>query len=144
MVSSIKKRLTACKNQPCYRKYRWSLQAIWLVLLRLVRVILKLFLVQSIRIVITFRLCRGSDWENSWFFAYTWQWHWVFSRLDFCFFLSLERWTYATKPGSYGSFEIMPLLCPDGFDTCTTTLEARERLRKRNTDGTTHSHLIER
>lgn len=29
----------------------------------------------------------------------------------------------------------MPLLCPNGFNTCTTTLEARERLRKPNTDG---------
>lgn len=29
----------------------------------------------------------------------------------------------------------MPLLCPHGFDTCTTTLDARERLRKKNTDG---------
>lgn len=37
--------------------------------------------------------------------------------------------------GTYGNFEIMPLLCPDGFDTCTTTLAARERLRKNNTDG---------
>ena len=37
--------------------------------------------------------------------------------------------------GTYGNFEIMPLLCPDGFDTCTTTLDARQRLRKPNTDG---------
>jgi hypothetical protein len=29
----------------------------------------------------------------------------------------------------------MPLLCPGGFDTCTTTLLARERYRKNNTDG---------
>ena len=29
----------------------------------------------------------------------------------------------------------MPLLCPGGFDTCTTTLAARQRLRKPNTDG---------
>lgn len=28
----------------------------------------------------------------------------------------------------------MPLLCPGGFDTCTTTLAARERFRKNNTD----------
>ena len=28
----------------------------------------------------------------------------------------------------------MPLLCPGGFDTCTTSLEARERFRKNNTD----------
>lgn len=37
--------------------------------------------------------------------------------------------------GTYGNFEIMPLLCPNGFDTCTTTILARERLRKLNTDG---------
>ncbi|KAF8070109.1 glycoside hydrolase family 92 protein [Lyophyllum atratum] len=36
--------------------------------------------------------------------------------------------------GTYGNFEIMPLLCPNGFDTCTTTLAARQRLRKLNTD----------
>lgn len=36
--------------------------------------------------------------------------------------------------GSYGNFEIMPLLCPDGFDFCTTSLDARQRLRKNNTD----------
>ncbi|KAG9220559.1 hypothetical protein CCMSSC00406_0004015 [Pleurotus cornucopiae] len=36
--------------------------------------------------------------------------------------------------GTYGNFEIMPLLCPNGFATCTTTLLARERLRKLNTD----------
>ncbi|KAL9711479.1 hypothetical protein Ac2012v2_004550 [Leucoagaricus gongylophorus] len=36
--------------------------------------------------------------------------------------------------GTYGNFEIMPLLCPHGFDTCTTTLDTRERLRKKNTD----------
>ncbi|KAA1471821.1 glycoside hydrolase family 92 protein [Dentipellis sp. KUC8613] len=36
--------------------------------------------------------------------------------------------------GTYGNFEIMPLLCPHGFDTCTTKLAARERLRKNNTD----------
>ena len=29
----------------------------------------------------------------------------------------------------------MPLLCPGGFDTCTTRLVARERLRKNDTDG---------
>ena len=37
--------------------------------------------------------------------------------------------------GSYGNFEIMPLLCPGGFNSCTTTLAARERLRKPNSDG---------
>ncbi|KAF8627844.1 hypothetical protein AX15_004260 [Amanita polypyramis BW_CC] len=36
--------------------------------------------------------------------------------------------------GSYGNFEIMPLLCPGGFETCTTRLNARERLRKPYTD----------
>lgn len=36
--------------------------------------------------------------------------------------------------GSYGNFEIMPLLCPQGFDSCTTTLNNRLRLRKPNTD----------
>lgn len=36
--------------------------------------------------------------------------------------------------GSYGNFEIMPLLCPGGFDTCTTSLDARQRFRKNNTD----------
>ena len=39
--------------------------------------------------------------------------------------------------GTYGNFEIMPLLCPGGFNTCTTTLAARQRLRKPNTDGLT-------
>jgi hypothetical protein len=37
--------------------------------------------------------------------------------------------------GSYGNFEVMPLLCPGGFDTCTTTLAARERYRMNDTDG---------
>ena len=37
--------------------------------------------------------------------------------------------------GTYGNFEIMPLLCPGGFITCTTTLAARERLRKPDSDG---------
>ncbi|KAJ7646924.1 glycoside hydrolase family 92 protein [Roridomyces roridus] len=36
--------------------------------------------------------------------------------------------------GTYGNFEIMPLLCPKGFDTCTTRLVTRERKRKNNTD----------
>ena len=35
----------------------------------------------------------------------------------------------------------MPLLCPGGFDTCTTTLAARERLRKNNTDGLSLYHV---
>jgi len=37
--------------------------------------------------------------------------------------------------GSYGNFEIMPLICPGGFDTCTPNLAGRERLRMSNTDG---------
>ncbi|OCH93726.1 glycoside hydrolase family 92 protein [Obba rivulosa] len=37
--------------------------------------------------------------------------------------------------GTYGNFEIMPLLCPHGFDTCTTSLETRERFRLNNTDN---------
>lgn len=36
--------------------------------------------------------------------------------------------------GTYGNAEIMPLLCPKGFDTCTTSLASRERFRKPNTD----------
>lgn len=36
--------------------------------------------------------------------------------------------------GTYGNFEVMPVLCPHGFDTCTTSLAARQRLRKPNTD----------
>ncbi|KAH9946931.1 glycoside hydrolase family 92 protein [Amylocystis lapponica] len=39
-----------------------------------------------------------------------------------------------SSSGTYGNFEIMPLLCPGGFDSCTTTLESRERYRKNNTD----------
>ena len=47
------------------------------------------------------------------------------------FINSLNQYT-----GTYGNFEIMPLLCPGGFNTCTTTLAARERLRKPDSDGT--------
>lgn len=36
--------------------------------------------------------------------------------------------------GTYGNFEIMPLLCPGGFNSCTTKLADRQRLRKPNTD----------
>ncbi|KIM45421.1 glycoside hydrolase family 92 protein [Hebeloma cylindrosporum] len=36
--------------------------------------------------------------------------------------------------GTYGNFEIMPLLCPGGFNSCTTKLADRQRLRKSNTD----------
>jgi hypothetical protein len=38
--------------------------------------------------------------------------------------------------GTYGNFEVMPLICPGGFETCTTTLAARERYRMNDTDGT--------
>ena len=37
--------------------------------------------------------------------------------------------------GTYGNFEIMPVLCPGGFETCTTSLAARQRLREPLTDG---------
>ncbi|KAI0675348.1 glycoside hydrolase family 92 protein [Trametes maxima] len=36
--------------------------------------------------------------------------------------------------GTYGNFEIMPMVCPGGFNTCPVTLAARERFRKNNTD----------
>ncbi|KAF7969869.1 hypothetical protein HWV62_25649 [Athelia sp. TMB] len=36
--------------------------------------------------------------------------------------------------GTYGNFEILPLLCPHGFNSCTTALTAREIQRKNNTD----------
>ncbi|PFH46186.1 glycoside hydrolase family 92 protein [Amanita thiersii Skay4041] len=36
--------------------------------------------------------------------------------------------------GTYGNFEIMPLLCPNGFNTCATRLDDRERLRQPFTD----------
>ncbi|KAF9061315.1 glycoside hydrolase family 92 protein [Rhodocollybia butyracea] len=36
--------------------------------------------------------------------------------------------------GSYGNFEIMPMTCPGGFDTCATMLTDRETFRKNNTD----------
>lgn len=36
--------------------------------------------------------------------------------------------------GTYGNFEIMPLLCPEGFDTCAVRLDDRLRYRKNNTD----------
>ncbi|KAF8902926.1 glycoside hydrolase family 92 protein [Gymnopilus junonius] len=43
--------------------------------------------------------------------------------------------------GTYGNFEIMPLLCPGGFDTCPTTLSQRERLRKNNADDATPGYF---
>lgn len=36
--------------------------------------------------------------------------------------------------GSYGNFEIMPMFCPGGFDTCLTKVEDRLRFRKNLTD----------
>ena len=36
--------------------------------------------------------------------------------------------------GTYGNFEIMPMFCPDGFNSCNVTLATRERFRKNNTD----------
>lgn len=36
--------------------------------------------------------------------------------------------------GTYGNFEIMPMFCPGGFNTCNVTLASRERFRKNNTD----------
>ncbi|EJD03194.1 glycoside hydrolase family 92 protein [Fomitiporia mediterranea MF3/22] len=45
--------------------------------------------------------------------------------------------------GSYGNFEIMPLLCPRGFHTCTTLLTARERFRKNNTDDASPGYFAQ-
>jgi hypothetical protein len=36
--------------------------------------------------------------------------------------------------GTYGNFEIMPVECPSGFDSCPTRLADRQRLRKNFTD----------
>ncbi|GJJ06144.1 hypothetical protein Clacol_000333 [Clathrus columnatus] len=36
--------------------------------------------------------------------------------------------------GSYGNFEIMPMFCPGGFDTCLTKVEDRLRFRQPDTD----------
>ncbi|KAI9062844.1 glycoside hydrolase family 92 protein [Trametes sanguinea] len=36
--------------------------------------------------------------------------------------------------GTYGNFEIMPMVCPHGFNSCPLTLASRERFRKNNTD----------
>ena len=43
--------------------------------------------------------------------------------------------------GSYGNFEIMPLLCPGGFNSCTTKLNDRLQSRKNNTDVRTSLRL---
>ncbi|EMD37640.1 glycoside hydrolase family 92 protein [Gelatoporia subvermispora B] len=45
--------------------------------------------------------------------------------------------------GTYGNFEIMPLLCPHGFDTCTTSLDARERFRLNNTDDASPGYFAQ-
>ncbi|KAL5528179.1 hypothetical protein ACEPAF_7315 [Sanghuangporus sanghuang] len=45
--------------------------------------------------------------------------------------------------GSYGNFEIMPLLCPDGFQACTTRLADRERFRKNNTDDASPGYFAQ-
>ncbi|KAF8893524.1 glycoside hydrolase family 92 protein [Infundibulicybe gibba] len=45
--------------------------------------------------------------------------------------------------GTYGNFEIMPLLCPGGFNTCTTTLAARQRLRKLHTDDASPGYFAQ-
>ena len=46
-----------------------------------------------------------------------------------------------SSSGTYGNFEIMPLLCPDGFETCTVRLDDRLRYRKNNTDVTAISFI---
>ena len=43
--------------------------------------------------------------------------------------------------GTYGNFEIMPMTCADGFESCPTSLAARERYRKNDTDGTLADEL---
>ncbi|KAH9083636.1 glycoside hydrolase family 92 protein [Lactarius deliciosus] len=43
--------------------------------------------------------------------------------------------------GTYGNFEIMPLICPGGFDSCAPNLRGRERLRKNNTDDATPGYF---
>jgi len=45
--------------------------------------------------------------------------------------------------GTYGNFEIMPLLCPKGFNTCTTRLNDRERLRKISTDDASPGYFAQ-
>ncbi|KAH8994062.1 glycoside hydrolase family 92 protein, partial [Lactarius akahatsu] len=44
--------------------------------------------------------------------------------------------------GTYGNFEIMPLICPGGFDSCAPNLRGgRERLRKNNIDDATPGYF---
>lgn len=43
--------------------------------------------------------------------------------------------------GTYGNFEIMPLLCPGGFETCTVRIDERLRYRKNNTDVSTPRYV---
>ncbi|KAH9858665.1 glycoside hydrolase family 92 protein [Lenzites betulinus] len=45
--------------------------------------------------------------------------------------------------GTYGNFEIMPMVCPGGFDTCPVTLAARERFRKNNTDDASPGYFAQ-
>ncbi|KAJ8472735.1 hypothetical protein ONZ51_g8332 [Trametes cubensis] len=45
--------------------------------------------------------------------------------------------------GTYGNFEIMPLICPGGFDSCPLTLAARERFRKNNTDDASPGYFAQ-
>ncbi|KAG5729574.1 hypothetical protein E4T56_gene5159, partial [Termitomyces sp. T112] len=45
--------------------------------------------------------------------------------------------------GTYGNFEVMPVLCPHGFDTCTTRLADRQRLRKLNTDDASPGYFAQ-
>jgi hypothetical protein len=53
--------------------------------------------------------------------------------VNFLVYIFLDRIHLNT--GTYGNFEIMPLICPGGFYSCPTTLLARERYRKNYTDG---------
>ncbi|EGG07512.1 family 92 glycoside hydrolase, partial [Melampsora larici-populina 98AG31] len=39
-----------------------------------------------------------------------------------------------SAPGSYGNFEIMPMRCPQGLDTCNTTVEERMKYRAAGSD----------
>ncbi|KAG6817479.1 hypothetical protein H0H87_008104 [Tephrocybe sp. NHM501043] len=47
------------------------------------------------------------------------------------------------RVGTYGNFEVMPIVCPHGFNTCTTTLAARQRLRKLNTDDASPGYFAQ-
>ncbi|KAL4242672.1 Peptide-N(4)-(N-acetyl-beta-glucosaminyl)asparagine amidase [Abortiporus biennis] len=45
--------------------------------------------------------------------------------------------------GTYGNFEIMPSICPGGFNTCNITLVARERFRTNNTDDASPGYFAQ-